>query len=231
MEQAVNEDFIAHSYLKGMIERERVSSQEQKKHYETSKYFFSQAEDEFQSWTAKGHKSKRNDSSELVEPARLPESKPSFVSRESPTFSEEEGRSCNNSVISRNSVNSGLVQSLDNVEDHKIMRKIREQLMQGKAMMRRLSDMGSEHDELICKAGNRMRVSDCTIRPCVSSCSRQMQPPAARDVGLNRRSMSVQEMSPEDVLFGVWSSKDDELAIALCCTHAFEGNEEKLLTA
>jgi hypothetical protein len=52
-------------------------------------------------------------------------------------------------VISRNSVNSGLVQSLDNVEDHKIMRKIREQLMQGKAMMRRLSDMGSEHDELI----------------------------------------------------------------------------------
>jgi coproporphyrinogen III oxidase-like Fe-S oxidoreductase len=212
MEQAVNEDFIAHSYLKGMIERERVSSQEQKKHYETSKYFFSQAEDEFQSWTAKGHKSKRNDSSELVEPARLPESKPSFVSRESPTFSEEEGRSCNNSVISRNSVNSGLVQSLDNVEDHKIMRKIREQLMQR-------------------KAGNRMRVSDCTIRPCVSSCSRQMQPPAARDVGLNRRSMSVQEMSPEDVLFGVWSSKDDELAIALCCTHAFEGNEEKLLTA
>jgi hypothetical protein len=58
-----------------------------------------------------------------------------------------------------------------------------------------------------------------------------MQPPAARDVGLNRRSMSVQEMSPEDVLFGVWSSKDDELAIALCCTHAFVGNEEKLLTA
>ena len=187
----VNEDIMADSFLRGMIDRERLSFQEQKKHYETSKYFLDQ-NDEYQSLVSKG---KHKDNSRgLVVTARVPKKELSFAhsqaARESPTFSEEDGRSCNSRgrSVSRN------------VEDRKIMRKIREQRMQGDAMMRRLSAMGSEHDELVSVARNRRRDSEYTNGPNTSygSSSRQM-PPAARDVGLNRRSMSVQEMSSDGV--------------------------------
>jgi hypothetical protein len=156
--EPVNED-LAHSYLKGMIERERVSFQEQKKHYESSKHCLSQAEDEFQSWMIKECKRKRNDSRDLVTVGCILKTKPLLVcprARESPTYFGEDDRSCSNSAMSRNR------RRLNNIEDHEIMRKISKQLMRGDAMMRRLSSMGTEHDELINLAENRRRASMCT---------------------------------------------------------------------
>ena len=147
--EPVNED-LAHSYLKGMIERERVSFQEQKKHYESSKYFISKDEDEFQSWMAKERKKKRNvDSQGIIASPIVDKTKPSFVSlqaRESPAFSDEDGRSCNNRVRSV---------SKRDAEDNEIMRKISEQRRRGDAMMRRLRSMGQ--NERVKVTGNWRR--------------------------------------------------------------------------
>jgi Zn-finger nucleic acid-binding protein len=63
---------MAQNYLNGLIDRERLSSQEQRKHYETNKHLLEieRAEDEFRSWTSRYHKNKHRHSRDLVHYAK-----------------------------------------------------------------------------------------------------------------------------------------------------------------
>ena len=95
---------MVHLDLKGLIYREKLSSHEQKKHYETNKYLLEidQAEKDFRLWISEYHKITHGHSRGLISLANAP-AKLSYESpRESPTFNEEGRRSSKSSV----SVNS-----------------------------------------------------------------------------------------------------------------------------